>query len=285
VVYGSLFTEQAPQPAQVWTTSDGGQNWRGSAPLDMTGLLDGPVMGYRLAFFDAQFGWMMVNLGAGMSHHYIAFFRTTDGGATWERLFDPQSDNPLQPCQKTGMVFSSPAEGWITGNCGGVVDGVFLFHTKDGGNTWEAVTLPPPAGQAGYFSFDQGFCGSQTPQFFSPLSGQIGVTCFRLSSNLNEYYLYRTEDGGTTWKAFPAPAGQFTFLDAQVGWAYGEKIYLTSDGGTTWSEVNQVTWQAELNFVDPQHGWAVARNGEATALVATVNGGRQWQILTPLIQK
>jgi photosystem II stability/assembly factor-like uncharacterized protein len=77
-----------------------------------------------------------------MSHDYVVLYRSIDGGATWERLLDP--DNAVQACYKTGMLFTSAQEGWLTGTCSGVAAGVWLYRTGDGGVTWQPVQLPAP---------------------------------------------------------------------------------------------------------------------------------------------
>lgn len=55
-----------------------------------------------------------------------------------------------------------------------------------------------------------------------------------------------TTDGGRTWGLVPvepgeaAPAAQLgvAFLNAEDGWAYGERLYFTTDGGQTWQPEN-----------------------------------------------
>ena len=59
------------------------------------------------------------------------------------------------------------------------------------------------------------------------------------------------------------------------------RLYQTTDGGQTWPEINTVAWTAQLDFVDPAHGWALARAGEEIALVQSANGGASWALLEP----
>jgi photosystem II stability/assembly factor-like uncharacterized protein len=73
------------------------------------------------------------------------------------------------------------------------------------------------------------------------------------------------------------------FTDALTGLALGRWIYLTQDGGKTWSTVKQVNWDGQFNFLTFNTGWAVARNAGQIALVNTVDGGRSWQEIKPVV--
>lgn len=72
--------------ASVWYTTDGGQTWKTSQPL-MHSLAD---MSCSASFnmTDTEMGWLSINgfyTGAG-PHTTVEFFRTTDGGATWNAV-------------------------------------------------------------------------------------------------------------------------------------------------------------------------------------------------------
>jgi len=131
VIYHSQNEMVIPAAALVWRTQDSGQTWQPSLPLDLQGLNEfySPS---DLVFADSQNGWLLVHVGAGMSHDYVALFRTQDGGQTWARLLDPYGDSGIQSCQKNGLVFPTAQNGWLTGDCGGVMAGAFLFQTADG---------------------------------------------------------------------------------------------------------------------------------------------------------
>ncbi len=88
-----------PVPTQpvVWHTTDGGATWTASQPLDVTGLAEIYVPS-ELQFVAGQTGWLLVHVGAGMNHDYVALYRSTDGGATWTRILDPYNDGGIQSC-------------------------------------------------------------------------------------------------------------------------------------------------------------------------------------------
>lgn len=96
-------------------------------------------------------------------------------------------------------------------------------------------------------------------------------------------FLYTTLDGGETWTSNPFPGDSLAFIDADLGWGLGRDVYMTEDGGQTWVHVKAVSWDGQFSFIDDQLGWAVARLGDETALVKTVDGGLTWAQLTPQV--
>ncbi|MGH2620113.1 MAG: hypothetical protein ACRDHG_06020, partial [Anaerolineales bacterium] len=78
--------------------------------------------------------------------------------------------------------------------------------------------------------------------------------------------------GGTLWLSGPRTA-----------LALGQKIYKTDDAGQTWEFIKTVQWDGQFSFVNDQVGWAVARTGEAIALVTTTDGANNWHLLKPTV--
>jgi photosystem II stability/assembly factor-like uncharacterized protein len=61
-------------------------------------------------------------------------------------------------------------------------------------------------------------------------------------------------------------------------------LELTHDGGKTWSLIKTMGWDGDLEFVNEETGWAIAKSGDTTALVHTIDGGRTWQELHSVIK-
>ena len=112
----------------AWTmfrTSDGGTNWfhQPSPPTLTWGAITG------IQFVDAQIGWA-VGLPLQPGHGGQTYLtRTTDGGNTWEGVED-----------RVGVIvfntlfdldFVDRECGWVVGDTG------HIWHTGDGGDTWE----------------------------------------------------------------------------------------------------------------------------------------------------
>jgi photosystem II stability/assembly factor-like uncharacterized protein len=73
------------------------------------------------------------------------------------------------------------------------------------------------------------------------------------------------------------------YFDAQNALLLGKNMYKSTDGGQTWIYVQTVSWQAQLTFVDPLHGWATGGLPGEKALVSTIDGGKIWVLVKPTI--
>ncbi len=104
--------------------------------------------------------------------------------------------------------------------------------------------------------------------------------------------VYRTTDGGRTWKPLlsgvSANINFIQFLDWNHGWMIGESIrglgakdedegetvlLGTINGGRTWM-IQKIPNLLSVHFTDVQNGWAVGRNA---TLLRTTNGGTDWK--------
>ena len=305
VTYYDRTAAPPSMPLAIWHTEDGGASWAASQPLELPATADYFQIS-DLNFVDKGTGWALMHLGAGMSHDYVAVYRTTDGGATWEKLVDPDADGGLaMSCGKTGMAFANESTGWVLGDCGGVVPGApFLYRTDDGGQTWTLSELPAPADLPTLFAPDNVdyACGVNWLNMLSPTEGVLITRCLEFNTSANKGWLYATNDGGETWNASALP-GTYNnigyivsakFLSLSEGWvisdgdAGGGYLQHTTDGGATWTLVKKLGWIGQLDFVDSKTGWAVAQACPDTdcftrlmALVKTADGGGKWSELKP----
>jgi photosystem II stability/assembly factor-like uncharacterized protein len=156
-------------------------------------------------------------------------------------------------------------------------DASYLYASDDGGDTWQARSLPVTRSQEWPYRL----------QFFDANQGLLlGKT------------IYRTGDGGRTWQRVRVLAwdhGQFSFVDPQHGWAVpivGEEtgLVVTSDGGSHWTEVEpQAGEPLALNeigdgiqMVSPDVGWA--QRGWGEPVLRTADGGRTWRDASPQLE-
>ncbi|HMD88173.1 MAG TPA: hypothetical protein VKF38_03330, partial [Anaerolineaceae bacterium] len=206
-----IYADQSPQPGagldRIWRTTDGGQTWKPSQDI----ALDSSVqMDYfspsQIGFTDPQNGWLLVHLGAGMSHDYVAIFTSQDGGQSWLVVVDPNLDNLNMVCDKNGVTFLNSSTAWAAGNCQGVAPLLYLYRSGDAGHSWELADIPSPSGTTNLFQQDTEACGATPPVFLDDQNGNFVVQCYAAQKNQTSQWLYSTRDRGQNWSSQPLPA-------------------------------------------------------------------------------
>ena len=154
------------------------ETWEGSYTATLTGLK--PDTTYHARAYRTYSG--------GTEYGRDLTFTTEDGAEMgWTDL---SANLPATAQGNTAlprMSFINDQEGWIAQSITG-----YLYHTTDGGITFETVaTLPlPPTGN--------GLYGIQSVAFRNSLEGYIGYS---------QVGIYRTLDGGLTWKKISNSVG------------------------------------------------------------------------------
>lgn len=283
----------APEPAAaseayfVYRTTDGGKTWQTGEPLDVGDMTMEFFLPGEMGFSDAQNGWLLAHLGAGMQKDYVALYTTTDGGLNWNRVLDPQTESGLaMSCSKTGVAFVDAQTGWITGNCNGVMNGVYFYKTMDGGVTWQPVQLPAPEAQPGLLD-DPNSCGASALLIKDANTLYLPVICL-MEDFSGTRWLYRSYDGGATWtpRAVTQPFGVIDLAATDKLWQLGSSdrsgesprtLYSSSDNGDTWDLVlEDVLWDGQLDFIDAQNGWMLGNQGETRLLLRSADSGHTW---------
>lgn len=213
---------------------------------------------------DAQVGLAVGTvLPAGSSDVEPSIYRTTDGGATWTRVYDERLGGELG-----GVAFSDAQHAWAAGTALGETSmSGLLLASADGGLTWRSVEIAGarpllavqfPSASVGY------------------LAGEGGE-------------VWKTTDGGATWaRSVPGAAdvmfASVSFIDATHGWVCGPlgeeashsgRCYATADGGATWTDVTPDEQQPLLacSFVSGGEGWVLGEDGD---IFHSADGGATW---------
>ena len=274
------FSPNAMDSAVVYRTQDGGRNWEtSSSPFDNA----------RFYFLNLDDGFVMEDLGAAAGSHYVALYKTSDGGNSWVQVFthEPGESKSLpEGGSKSGLTFLDEEKGWV----GGVIpmtDYYYLYTTTDGGSTWTQETD---------ISLPTAFAGSMLevwqPFFISTTTGYLPVRALTSDGEM-QLLLYRSDDSGESWGYRNAilDGRSVDFVAIDEGWAAaGTNLYTTSDGGETWSTIvtNGIPggeFFLKVDFVDSQHGWVLGTPDESTwnplNLYRTTDGGKHWIQLLP----
>jgi photosystem II stability/assembly factor-like uncharacterized protein len=177
---------------QILHTSDGGNTWQDVTPPYPSGS-PGEV---PPAFdpLNGNMAWVAV-FGP---HQPNVVFRTSDGGQSWQEAMLPTSSLGV-----TQVQFVNAQDGWVFASFGGLAagsEGVDLFGSTDGGQTWSLVARAPGALPL------QGIKSGMS--WISATTGWVTGIIYRE----NTVYLYRSQDGGMSWQSqsLPLPSGQAT---------------------------------------------------------------------------
>jgi photosystem II stability/assembly factor-like uncharacterized protein len=266
---------------QVLRTNDGGTTWYDVSPINSTPL------GYAVSavFLDSLHAWILVpdaqNPLAG------GLYRSGDGGLNWSASQVPFGGGE--------MHFLDLKRGWMLASLGAGAGsmGVAVFQTSDGGLTWsQSYTNDPNQPSAGDSLPLGGLKDGLTP--IDTQTAWVGGVIYVPG----EIYLFRTQDGGATWKqsSVTAPTGyeqaeletrgpifvdsQTAYLPVTVSSQNGVllAIYLSRDGGTSWLVTPKLIPQGgSTDFVSVLDGFVWS----GSDFYVTHDGAQTWTAITP----
>lgn len=261
-----------PNGGTLYHTQDGGLTWD---------QFDTPFSGGSLHFVDENNGWMMADLGVGAGSMAVSVFKTSDGGAGWERVFsnDPNIEGAGDSLPLGGIKnFVLPLDettAWV----GGVIYApgeIYLYRSSDGGKTWANVRVPLPEGSS------ESELSVIAIEFITSLDGLLAI---RKMSESPEFLVYRTVDGGDTWEALDVDFTGFGILETpsaeELVFYTEDQFYVTNDAGVTIQQIVPElpfgTSVVDMSFVNSQTGWVIYADPSGTwILYKTTDSGATW---------
>jgi len=205
-------------------TEDNGVTWSDRSPdLDSTEII-------AFYFQNSQSGWVLAHDLSLKQETLLQILRTMDGGVTWSSEALPVSGEVAIQVEDASFHFIDSSTGWLSLrlSSSSAFSVGLLFKTRDGGITWQDLTIPvgepvyfttnlvgwTAGGAAGdelYITRDGGFSWESAafiqdgsglviyslPKFIDPLNGSILVTIIESEGTRLEQY--NTQDGGVTW--------------------------------------------------------------------------------------
>ncbi len=303
----------------IYRTSNGGVSWSRSQLCQSQMIQDS-----CLSFVGTDQGWLMLIPDHGMNSSPGYLYRTGDGGAHWQRVNSTETSSHAWIWEEAtlpefgephsylvcggAIAFRNDSTGWVRGSLASTTPS-FLLITRDSGLTWQVQRLSLPA------SLQRGRMEAVgLPRFFQPdrKEGILPAEYHPTNSEATSFgtVIYRTHDGGWSWQpTTPVKfSGVWSFIAARKGWIWSSEphnttstapvkgtLFRTADAGDSWKPagtgkaLEQYLAHGEdivqLDFVDGESGWAIARDAHnLTQLLHTPDGGETWSAIQTKVQ-
>ena len=231
----------------VWKSVDGAMTWSSLFDKEGTSSIG------SIALANSNPNVIYVGTGEacirGNISHGDGVYKSLDGGKTWKNV-------GLRDSRAIGKVIINPTNADIAfvaalGHPYGPNPERGIFRTSDGGKTWEKVLYKDENTGGIDVAFDP-----HNPNILFAALWQARRTSWSFSSGGPGSGLYRSADGGTTWKRIEEhglPKGPYGKIGVAVA-ANSERVYAlieahNPDGGLYRSDDGGETWQ----LINPSH--------------------------------
>lgn len=272
----------------VFKSVDGGLTWKPTFEKESVASIGA----LAVAPSDSNIVW--VGTGEACIRGDISFgngvYKSTDGGLTWKHM-------GLADTRHIGKLIIDPKNPDIIlvaalGHAYGPNEERGVFRTTDGGKTWQKVLYKDDHTGASDVAFDP-----NNPRILYAGLWQAQRTPWSLSSGGSGSGLYKSTDGGTTWKQLSGhglPKGILGKIGVAVAPSDSNRVYAlmeskegalwqSEDGGENWHVVNsehalsQRAWYYTHIVVDPQNADVVYC--PQVPLLKSIDGGKTFQAM------
>ena len=268
--------QSSPYGCGVFRSMDGGKTW-----MDL-GLDETMHVGrIKLHPSDPSVAYVAAVGDLFAPNEQRGVFRTTDGGASWERvLFVDEHTGAIDlvthPTNPDVLIAAMYQRRRTPFGFAGGGPGSGIYRTRDGGASWERLEDGLPEGDLGRIGLDV-------------YRGDGDLVYATVEAGDDQGGVYRSMDGGDTWERVstvnPRP---MYFSLIRIDPSNPERIYLggtslqaSDDGGRTWWDADG----ADLVHVDHHALWidptdpGHVRSGNDGGVAASRDGARTWRIL------
>ena len=249
-----------------WKTSDGGSNWKNSSD----GYFGGSIGAIAVAPSDASVLYVGEgeNTIRGNVSEGFGMWRSDDAGRTWKNI-------GLKDSRHIVRIVVHPKDPnivWVAalGHLFGPNEERGVYKTTDGGKTWRRVLFSDAQSGAVDLVMEPG-----NPQVLYASTWTVIRTPYSLESGGNGSALWKSTDGGETWKklnnnpGFPNKSVT-GIIGVAVSQTNPDRVYAivenaegglftSEDAGKTWTlqnsenKIRQRAWYYTKVFVDPQN--------------------------------
>ncbi|PSR35514.1 MAG: hypothetical protein C7B46_00540 [Sulfobacillus benefaciens] len=284
--YGLLGRIQSSGAMALMDTTNGGKTWQ---------RVSSHLYASAITFANFLQGWAVMP-GA---NHNEALEYTDNGGVTWKPQL--QLGNPGNPMSAAKLVAVNSENVWalLYGGVGMSQGSYSLFHTTNGGATWNAVMSVSTADGPGPGNPQHVPRGpGSSPGPFSVVNGQsayeLGIceACAMGTATLGS-----TINGGVWSNQAQALEGvtgslmAMAFPSVNDGWIVGSpqsgvtQILATTNGGRSWYPQFRYTMPGPTNgvsFVTSRLGYGIGSVTNQYVVQKTQNGGVTWKTVGTL---
>ena len=269
----------------VWKSTDGGRNWKPVFDKETTNSIG------SLAVAPSDPNVVYVGSGeANMRGNVMVgwgIWKSTDAGGTWKQVWKNKGQIGTMLVHPTNADVAYAA---VLGSPFGPGENRGVYRTRDGGATWQKVLYVDANTGASDVAMD-----AHNPRILFAGTWQARREPWQMTSGGPGSALYRSADGGDTWKKVEAdglpkgpwgkvgvavapsdPSRVYALIEAEAG-----GLFRSDDGGTTWSLANahrnlrQRAWYYSTLTVDPSNADVVWF--PQVPLIKTVDGGKTLQ--------
>lgn len=270
----------------VYMSADGGQSWQHKGLVNI-----GSVGRLAIRPDDAQTVFVAAMGRLFSNNPDRGVFRTTDGGATWEKVLYLNDstgaiDVVIHP-SNPDIVYAAMWERVRTPDrrtYGGPGSGV--FRSTDGGETWTRLGggLPAPSAYVGRIGLDISF--SDPDVLYAIYADDVG------------YFdgVYRTANGGDSWTR--TNDGALSNVYSSYGWWFGRiavdpsnpniayvigfDLYKTTSGGNSWSYISSSVHVDQHDVIAHPMNTSFVVLGNDGGVYLSYNAGASWTFLENL---
>jgi photosystem II stability/assembly factor-like uncharacterized protein len=250
----------------LWKTIDGGSNWKNISDRFFGGSI-GSVAVAPSNELVLYAGEGENTLRGNVSEGLGGMWRSDDGGKNWRNL-------GLKDGRHVARIVvhpQNPDVAWVAvmGHLFGPNEERGVYKTIDGGKSWNRVLFVNPQTGCSDIVMEPG-----NPSVLYAGMWHVIRTPYSMESGGDGSGLYKSTDGGQTWKNLSAkkgmPKGVWGIVCAAVAASNTDKVYamienangglyVSNDGGETWSlscgdnDIKQRAWYYNRVFVDPKN--------------------------------
>lgn len=276
----------------IWKTTDGGDSWK---PVSDDFLTTASVGAVAIAPSNPD----IVYAGTGERDirgdisHGDGVYKTSDGGATWKNI-------GLEATQTISRIVVHPKNPdvvWVAalGHVYGKNEERGVFKSADGGATWKRVLYSTSQTGAVDLVIDP-----NNPNVLLASMWDAWRTPYSLNSGGPNSGMFKSEDGGETWKDISRNEGlpkdtlgkiglSISSVDSNRYWAIVEAhdggLFCSDDAGKTWRKVNDDrNWRQRAWYYT--HVYADTKDKETVYVLnvgfgKSTNGGKSFTNLRP----